>query len=128
VHVVPLELPPAALSLELRLARRAAEMLRARITGLEEQTTAALKRGASVPGWAVQHAAGRENWTATDAEVIALGAALGVNVAKPPEAMTPNQARMAGFDPGVVAAMSTRPSGSASLVEVSTDDLRRVFG
>ena len=127
-HVVPLVLPPAALSLELRLARRAADMLKARITGLEEQTTAALKRGESVPGWGITHAAGREKWTATDAEVIALGTALGVNVAKPAEAMTPSQARMAGFDPGVVAAMSTRPGGAASLVEVDVGELRRVFG
>lgn len=128
VHVVPLELPLAALSLELRLARRAADLLKARITGLEEQTTAALKRGEAVPGWGIQHAAGREKWTATDAEVIALGAALGVSVAKPAEAMTPNQARLAGFDPGVVAAMSTRSGGAASLVEGDVGELRRVFG
>lgn len=126
-HVVPLELPPAALSLELRMARRAQTLLEARVTGLEQQATVALKRGVAVPGWRVEHSAGREAWTVPADQVIAMGAMMGVDVAKPAAPITPEQARKAGLDPDVVAAVSKRPPGGAKLVEDDQAALKAIF-
>lgn len=125
--VVPLVLPPAGLSLELRLARRAQALLEARISGLEEQARAEIKRGVLVPGWRVQHGAGRERWKVPAAEVIAVGTMMGLDIAKPAEPITPNQAREKGLDPTVVAALSTRPPGGATLVEDDGSETRRIF-
>jgi hypothetical protein len=125
--VTPLVLPPAGLSLELRLALRAHALLEARISGLEEQARAEIKRGVLVPGWRVVHSMGRERWKVPAEEVIAVGQMMGLNVAKPVEAVTPNQAREKGLDPSVVAALSTRPAGGATLVEDDGSETRRIF-
>lgn len=124
----PLVLPPTAASLELRMIDQAIERLKARRSGLSEQITAQIKSGQFVPGWALEPSTGREQWTRPPSEVIALGQMLGVNVAKAPEALTPNQARDAGMDPGVVAEMSKRGKGAATLVLDDGSFARRIFG
>ena len=126
--VTPLVMQPAGLGLELRLAKRAQALLEARISGLEEQAQAEIKRGVLVPGWRVQHGAGREKWKVPAAQVIAVGQMMGLDIAKPVEPITPNQARERGLDPGVVAALATRPAGGATLVEDDGSETRRVFG
>jgi hypothetical protein len=127
-RATPMPLPAAAASLELRLVRRALERLEARQSGLEEQISGELKRGTRVPGWRVEHGAGRERWKRPAAEVIAVGSMMGLNLAKVPEPVTPKQAREKGLDPAIVAEFSERPAGSASLVEDAGDAARRVFG
>lgn len=124
----PFDLPPAALGLELRQLRRAQTLLEARLSGLEEQAQARIKSGAQVPGWRVEHGAGRERWKQPAAEVIAVGQMLGVSLAKPVEAITPKQAAKAGLLPDVVAAMSETPRGGAALVEDDGSRARAVFG
>lgn len=124
----PFEMPPGALGLELTTLNAAALRLAARISGLEEQARAAIRRGVSVPGWAVQHGEGREAWTVPAGQVLAVAGALGLNIAKPVEVITPRQAREAGLDPALVAAMSARPSGAAALVPADTSAARKVFG
>jgi hypothetical protein len=126
-HVSPLVMKPAEASLELRMARRAQKLLDARVTGLEEQILATLKRGERVPGWSVVHGSGRERWSRPAAEVLAVGTMMGVDVAKPVEPITPAQARKKGLDPGVVDAMSERPPGAAALVADDGAGLRAVF-
>ena len=125
--VTPLVLQPTGLSLELRLARRAQELLEARISGLEAQAMAEIKRGGRVPGWWIQHAAGREKWKVPAAQVIAVGSMMGLDLTKPVEPITPNQAREKGLDPTLVATLSTRPPGGAKLVEDDGSETRRIF-
>lgn len=127
-HVSPLVMPPAGASLELRMARRAQKLLAARVTGLEEQITASLKRGERVPGWSLASGSGRERWKMPAAEVLALGAMMGVDIAKPAEPITPTQARAKGLDPSVVDAAAERPASAASLVVDDGAAMRAVFG
>jgi hypothetical protein len=126
----PLELTPEALSHEMRLLRRGAKMIEARLSGLEAQAMATIRRGESVPGFSVEHGQGREFWTKPAEEVIALGALMGVDLAKPLEkaVITPAQARKAGLDAAMVLEYSGRKSGEAKLVEVDTVASRKAFG
>lgn len=127
-HVVPLELTPAAASLELRFVRQAQQLLQARESGLVAQLEAALRAGKPVPGWRIERGAGRTRWARPDAEVIALGELLGVKVAKAPEAVTPKQAVERGLDPEIVKQMSATVPGGATLVEDDGSMGRRLFG
>lgn len=126
-RVVPLQLSPEALSLELRFARRAQELLEARISGLEAQAEAALSSGGYVPGWKMDRTIGREKWTVDAKAVIAMGSMLGLDLARPPEPVTPKQARDRGMDPEVVKGLSERAPGASKLVEVKDADVRKVF-
>lgn len=127
-RVEPEELTVEAAALERKMVLRAIELLKARDSGLEQQLLAHAKAGRQVPGWRIEHGSGREKWTRPDAEIIAVAAALGVNVAKPVEAMTPNQAREAGLNLEVVQAFTTRPRAAATLVEDDGSKLRSIFG
>lgn len=124
----PFDLPPPAMALEYRTLRRYAKLLDARIAGLEEQLLALGKRGAPIPGLRIEHGAGRERWTLPDEQVIAVGAMLGVNIAKAPEVMTPKQAVKAGLPPATLAGLVNTPRGKAELVDDDGSLARRVFG
>lgn len=127
-HVVPLKLAPKEAALELAFAREAIELLSARASGLEAQLEAAIKRGEAVPGWRIEHGPGRTQWQRPAAEVIAMGEALGLKLAKPAEPVTPLQAKEAGLDPAIVAAMSRHVPGAAKLVKDDGTLGRRLFG
>lgn len=124
-----LELAPEDLGLELATITDAIERLEARRTGLEEQATSLMKhRGARVPGWTLQQGTGRTVWKRPAAEVIQMGALFGKNLAKPPEAITPRQAKLAGLDPSLVDGCSTQQTGSLQLVRDLGLRARKVFG
>lgn len=123
----PFDLPPTALALEYRVLKRYAALLDARITGLEEQALAQIKAGKPLPGLRVEHGAGREVWTITDLQVIQIGKAIGVNVARPLAAMTPKQAVKAGLPDAILAGIVNTPRGAAKLVEDDGARARRVF-
>ena len=126
----PFELPPEGLALEMRLLRRGQALLKARLSGLEAQTVATIRKGVSVPGFAIEHGEGRLNWTKPAAEVLALGALMGVDLSKPTEKalITPTQAKAAGLDAAIVAAYAERTPGEAKLVELDTRASKRAFG
>lgn len=126
-HAPPVEMTLPAMALELRALKRHEALLKARASGLEEQLLAHARRGAAVPGWRVEHGAGREVWSVPDEQVIAIGQALGVNVAKSPQALTPKQAVKAGLNPAVLAGITATPRGEAKLVEFDGSIARRVF-
>jgi hypothetical protein len=123
---MPFDLAPHALGVELRYLSRAAAILDARKSGLEQQAEAMLKRGEQVPFWRVVQEPGREKWTVDAEQVIALGQSLEVNLAKA-DSLTPNQARKAGVPADVVAAMSHRPLSAFKLVPDDGAAARRVF-
>lgn len=123
----PFDLPPAALALEYRALKRHEALLSARITGLEEQALSMGRAGKPLPGLRIEHGAGREVWTVTDAQIIQIGQTLGVNVAKPPEAMTPKQAIKAGLPEAVLPGLVNTPRGAARLVEDDGSLARRIF-
>jgi hypothetical protein len=124
---LPIDLPTDALGLELRYMKRAQAALDARISGLEESVMDKLRQGERVPFFAVAMSSGRERWSASIPEVIALGEMLGVSLAKP-TAITPKQAIKAGVPADVVSAYSETPAGSPKLIVDDGDRARKVFG
>jgi hypothetical protein len=87
-----------------------------------------LRGGTRIPFFSAQHASGRERWKVPVGEVFALGEMLGVPVRKPPEAITPAQARKAGIDAGVIQAYAETPKGALKLVRVDDDAAKLAFG
>jgi hypothetical protein len=79
-------------------------------------------------GWAITHGKARERWAKPPAEVFALGDMMGVELRKPSEAITPNQARDLGLDAAVIAAYAERPTGAAKLTPRDASTAARVFG
>jgi len=124
---LPVTMSAGAKSLELTTLSVAADRLKARIEGLEEDIAAMIRRGESVPGYTLQSSVGRETWSRPVEEIIALGETLGLSLAKP-GVLTPAQARKVGVAPELVGAYSTRPAGGAKLVRVDTTDAQKVFG
>lgn len=130
-----LELPPDALGVELRLLHRAQKILNARITGLESEAMAAIRAGKAVPFYGIGNSIAREQWTKDAADVIAFGVGMGVNLAKPPAPVTPNQARDAMKKTGMTVEVATellktisdRPPGSPKLIPADTNQAKRVF-
>ena len=124
----PLELPPDGLGLELTILTLALQRLEARITGLSEQAEMLSKRGTRVPGWDMQRGRGGRVWTVPDAQAIAIGHALGKDLAKPIKAVTPRQAELAGLDPRLLAGLCKEVPGEMKLTRDDGSLTRRVFG
>ena len=124
---VPDDPTDAELAQLFELTQRALEQVQYMHDAYETQILAKLRRGESVPGLTIGHTDGREQWTAPDKQVYALGDMLGVELrnVKP---LTPNQARKAGANPDTVAALSTRQNGRAVVVKDTRDArAREVF-
>ncbi len=127
---IPLVMSRAAQGLELKILRRAAGQLKARITGLEEQVKMGLREPGGVPGWDVEFGPGRIVWDESKASqdtIISTAAAVGVHIAKP-GIMTPTQAKKAGLQIELVEAFTKQQSGAAELVENDATLASRVFG
>lgn len=124
---IPLDAAVEAKAVRLHQICRALDHLKQMQSGITEDLSAAIRRGITVPGFTLAAGAGREKWTHEVSEVVALGAAMGVDVSKP-GCITPNQARKAGLPAEIVTAYSERASGSVELVEDDGSTLRRIFG
>lgn len=124
---LPVELDPETLGRELTILKRAAEMLEARLTGLETQALAEIKSGRNVPGWTAESKDGPLRWNADVSEaVLQLGDLMGVDLRKP-GLITPTQAIKAGIDGAVISEYASRKRGEAKLVPLDTRDTRRIF-
>jgi hypothetical protein len=123
---VPFDLPPEAVGVELRYIDRAIEQLQARQTGLAEQALATIKRGQAVPHYVAAQSVGRQRWTRPDAEIIALGQMMGVELSKP-KLITPKQAEDKGLDSTLVKAYSEYPLGEVKLKPDDGTTARKVF-
>lgn len=110
-----IDLSPLALGIELRMLTRAQKLLEARVSGLEAQAAAEIKRGKLVPYWTMQSTPGRLTWNKPIPEVLMLGTIYGVNITAPAEPVTPTQAIKAGIPAELVGAYASRPPGAAKL-------------
>lgn len=126
-HLGALELSPAALGLELRTLRTAQALLDARVTGLEAQVVATIGSGTLVPMWSLESSPGRLGWTKPAAEVIALGALMGLDLAKEPEVLTPTQAKKIGLPEALVNSYASRSAGACKLVMDDGSKVARIF-
>ncbi len=123
----PVELAPAAASLELRMMEHALSRLQSRVEGMREAVTMYIRQGHRVPWHRAEQGYGRTVWTVPAEQVIAIGSLMGVDLSKP-GTKTPTQAKKAGVDEAVIKAYSVTPSGSVKLVPDNPADARRVFG
>jgi len=124
---VSAQLSGDALGLELQILREAQATIKARLTGLEAQAEATIKGGGSVPGWAVESGQTRTKWSVPTAEVLMLGDMLGIDLRKPPEPVTPVQAKKLGIDPAVISGYSETPTGALKLVERTEAAVAAIF-
>jgi hypothetical protein len=124
---VPFDLPAEALGNELRVIERAIMLLEARQTGLKEQVKSLITRGETVRWYRLEQTQGREKWTRPPGEILALGSLMGVDLAKPTEAITPAQARKKGLDDALSRAYSGHPNAGLALVADDGKMLRKIF-
>lgn len=124
---VPVLLSSEQLGKQLTEMKYAAEMLKARITGLEMQAMAELKSGTRIPGWELQPGVGNLAWNKPYGEILALGALSGVELARE-DTMTPTQAISAGVPETLVRQFSERPARGLKLVKQDHSLARKVFG
>ena len=123
----PVELAPAAASLELRMMEHALERLQSRVEGMREAVATYIRQGHAVPWHRAEQGYGRTQWTIPAEQVVAMGSLMGVDLSKN-GAKTPTQAKKAGVDEAVIKAYSVTPLGSVKLAPVNPADARRVFG
>lgn len=127
VTSAPVELSPAAASLELKMLERALERLQARVEGMREAVAGHIKRGHVTPWHRAEQGYGRQQWAVPDDQVLALGSVMGVDLSKV-AVKTPKQAIKSGIDEAVIKAYSITPLGSLKLIPENPADARRVFG
>lgn len=126
---LPVNLPPNALGVELRALQRAQDLLKSRITGLEEQAKASIKRGERVSFYSLKQGETNLKWKVPASTAIAAAAALGVKIEKDePAVMTPTQAKKLGMNEDVVNAMAGRDPGEMKLIQQDASTAGKVFG
>lgn len=123
----PHDWEPDAMGRELALLKSAEDLLKARISGLENEVLGHIRLGRPVVGWMTKQGEGRQKWVKPIEEVLALGEMLGVDIAKK-GAVTPKQAIKAGIPAAVVSTYSEVPQGELKLVRDDTRLARRAFG
>lgn len=126
-QVMPMELPPQAVGIELRMLKRAFKKLEARITGMEAQALGLIKSGVRVPHFMAESEPGRERWTRPPEEIAEMGKLFSVDLQKR-AVVTPNQARKMGVLADVVDAYAERPHSAVRLKLDDGSKAAKVFG
>lgn len=124
-EAAPVNLPPAAVGLELDYVKRALALLTATETGLMEYAELLVGQGKVVPGYAKQPTLGQRAWLMNDKLVIQIGNAAGLDL-RSSKPVTPAQAEKLGADKHFVKAQTHRPS-SMKLKRLSENSIKKVF-
>lgn len=126
----PLVMSPGAMALEASILRRAVKRIEARLTGLDGQIEATIRKGTSVPGNKIDNGSGKVVWLISVEEASTLGKTMGVPLDKG-DVITPTQAivafKKAGLPPEIIEAYSYRQPGAAKLVQYDSAELAKVF-
>lgn len=124
---IPTELSPLALGVQLSIVKRAIKQLECIESGLTGQVEGSIRNGINTPGWLMQSGRGKEAWTKSTEEVIALGDMLDNDLRKPEETITVNQARIKGISNEVLKEYSERKRTGLKLVPDDGNKLKRLF-
>ena len=119
-----------SLGLEIKQLRRIQDVIKNRLSGLEEQAMHEIRSGKSNPFLTVEQSYGRKRWkkdVPVD-EVLMMGDLMGVDLRKPVELDTPAKVAKKGIDESVISAYSETPSTGWKLVEINTAKTRQIFG
>ena len=115
-QAVPFDLSDTALSKELLIMEQAMVLVKARITGLQEEIISRMRKGFPVPGWSMKPSYGREDWNKPLSEVISLGMLMGIDISSP-GALTPKQAIKKGIPADIVRMYSETKESGVKLVK-----------
>lgn len=118
---------PAQVATELAILEKAVGLLSARLTGKQAEAEALIKAGHLVPGKALEPVPGRQKWSVPDAEVLAMGDALKIDLRQTAKPVTPKQAEKKDIDASVIKEYSTTPN-SIKLVDAGETIASAVFG
>ena len=121
-----IDLPPDVAGLELTMLTRAAEALKARITGLEAQIESLIISGTHVPGWGHKATQGSIKWAKPDKFVLMLGKAFKKDFTKN-NVCTPKQAIDMGVDESVINAHTIKPTPGVKIVKYDGSLARHIF-
>lgn len=118
-----------SLGVELKLLQRAQEMIKMRLSGLEEQALYEIKQGKQVPYFAAKPTYGRKRWKKEIPveQVIMMGDIMGKDLRKPVELDTPAQCIKKGIDPAVVEQYAETPTTGVKLEPVTERGIKSVF-
>ena len=128
-NAVPYEMKGLNLSSEYNLLKHFESILKARLSGIEEQVLHDIKHGEIVHGLGVTQGYGRKTWRKDidQEEVIMMGDIMGVDLRKPRELDTPTKCLSKGVDVSVIDAYSLRPSTKMKIVKNDETKARNVF-
>lgn len=119
------DLPVAAVDYELLRIDEALRILEARRTGLTAQAQVMLRKGVMLPHFHMEAGNGRLKWE-DDAQALAMGQLLGVDIAKPAKPITPTQALK--FMPReLIEGMSKRSRGEMKLTRIDGNEAVKAF-
>ncbi len=121
-----IDLPPDVAGLELTMLTRAADALKARITGLEAQIESHIAQGVPVGGWDFKATHGNIKWAKPDKFVVTLGRVFKKDFSKN-GVITPTQAINMGVDEAVIKGHTIKPKSGVKLVPYDSSLARHVF-
>ena len=124
---IPVSLEPDAVGTLLVMYRRAADILKAGLSGLEAHAEGLIASGGTVPGFAMEQGYGRQKWTEDNDSIIQMCDLLSVDIRKPAEPVTPKQALKLGVDESVITEYSITPRTDAKLVPATQTIASAVF-
>jgi len=122
-----------AAAIELRIIDEAADRLDARRTALAVQVETALRKSERVPLWQLKPGRANLAWLAdvNVDEAAGMAQLFGVDIRKPPELLTPTQAKAAlkraGVDERVLDDYAARPTAALKLAPDDGERARKVF-
>lgn len=121
------DLTAQELGVEWVLCERAINILKARKDAATEQLKHLVSMGAVVDAIDVQRTQSRIEWKQTPEAILAIGNSQKIDLAKPPQVITPKQAMSKGLSEAMVSALSHRPKGGIKIKEANADRARFVF-
>lgn len=122
------ESSPGQIGFELKLLRRAKEMIDHRLTALEQTALSLDKSGTNIPGWSRSFTAGRNVWqSGREVEIRSMAEMYGVTVDKQ-TLITPAQATKAGLPAEVVTMYSEKNPGKAKMEPINQDKIKNLLG
>lgn len=124
-EAVPVNLPAAAVGVELSYIQRAIKALEYQETALLEYAEALIAKSEVVPGYARVPTSGQRRWNLDDSTMIMIGEATG-NDLRSTKTITPAQAEKIGIDESFIKAQTNRPS-SMKLKRLSKNSVKKVF-
>jgi len=119
------EIPADQLKLHREILKRSYEAIDFRLTSINSQIEALIKKGSPVAGLALDNPPGNLKWNRSDAEIIALGGVMGCDLSKV-KVITPTQAKKL-IDESVIKVYADRPNGKTKIVNSTDTKAASVF-